>query len=249
MHSFKGRESQQCGFLTRLLHADLKELQQAVRRAKHWLARMGLHLHADKTRFTHTLTPYQGQVGFDFLSFSIRQEPVENSTVMLSAAKQLPASRDRPFASLRVTIEEADRPFAARRVRGHSRLAPQEHSPRVKTIINPSREASKRHLAAIDQRLQKLQTASQARVIAELNPLIVGWAAYYNGVVEAEAMSRYDDLVEQRLINWASKRHPSKERDWLLGRYWHRAGNQRRIFATHDGVQLRAYRQTSILRG
>src|SRR5438874_4187391 len=105
-----------------ILHADLKELQQAVRRVKHWLARMGLHLHADKTRFTHTLTPYQGQVGFDFLSFSIRQELVENSTVMLSAmsrspeepkGKHLPAHRDRPFVALRV--------------RGHSRLAPQEH--------------------------------------------------------------------------------------------------------------------------
>src|SRR5438876_3743624 len=74
MHSFEGRESQQCDFLTRLLHADLKELQQAVRRVKHWLATMGLHLHAHKTRITHTLTPYQGQVGFDFLGFSIRQE-------------------------------------------------------------------------------------------------------------------------------------------------------------------------------
>src|SRR5438067_9432991 len=93
-----------------LLHADLKELQQVVRRVKHWLARVGLHLHADKTRSTHTLTPYQGQVGFDFLSFNIRQEPVENNPVMLSAVsrspeepkgKQLPASRDRPFASLR----------------------------------------------------------------------------------------------------------------------------------------------------
>src|SRR6266581_9793054 len=61
-----------------ILHPDLKELQQAVRRVKHWLARMGLHLHADKTRFTHTLTPYQGQAGFDFLGFSIRQEPGEN---------------------------------------------------------------------------------------------------------------------------------------------------------------------------
>src|SRR5947207_9463033 len=196
---------------------------------------MGLHLHADKTRFTHTLTPYQGQVGFDFLGFNIRQEPVENNPVMLSAAKHLPAHRDRPFPALRVT--------------GHSRLVPHKHSPGVKTIIKPSQEASKRHLAAIDQRLQQLQTAPQGRVITELNPLIVGWAAYYNGVVPAATMSRYDDLVEQRLINWASKRHPGKERDWLLGRYWHRAGENRRVFATQDGVQLRAYRQTSILRG
>ncbi len=193
-----------------ILHSDLKELQQAVRRVRHWLARMGLHFHAHKTRFTHTLTPYQGQVGFDFLGFGIRQESVE----------KIPTGK-----------------------------SGQEHSPRVKTIITPSQEASRRHLAAIDQRLQQLQTAPQARVIAELNPLIVGWAAYYTGVVPAATMSRYDDLVEQRLINWASKRHPGKARDWLLTRYWHRAGNHRRIFATSDGVQLRTYRQMSILSG
>ena len=192
-----------------IVHANLKELQQAVRRVKHWLARIGLQLHADKTRFTHTMTPYQGQVGFDFLGFNIRQEPVE----------KIP--------------------------RGQSG---QEHSLRVKTIITPSQEASKRHLAAIDQRLQQLKTAPQARVIAELNPLIVGWATYYNGVVEASTMSRYDDLVEQRLINWASKRHPGKARDWLLTRYWHAVGKQKRVFAPHDGVQLRAYRQASILK-
>ena len=46
-----------------------------------------------------------------------------------------------------------------------------------------------------------------------------------------------------------SKRHPGQARDWLLARYWHRAGNHRRIFATPEGVQLRTYRQTSILKG
>jgi RNA-directed DNA polymerase len=193
-----------------ILHPDLGELQQAVRRVRHWLATMGLHLHAHKTRITHTLTPYQGQVGFDFLGFHIRQEPAE----------KLPVGKSR-----------------------------QEYSRGVKTIITPSQEAIRRHLAAIDQKLQQLQTAPQARVIAELNPLIVGWTAYYNGVVPATIISRYDDLVEQRLIRWASKRHPGKPQDWLVARYWQRSGNSRRIFATPEGVQLRTYRQERILRG
>src|SRR6266699_2978419 len=209
-----------------ILHTDLKELQQAVRRVKHWLATMGLHLHADKTRFTHTLTLYQGQIGFDFLGFSIRQEPGENISRGQSGQGHAPGGK---------TIIT---PFTRR-------LAPQG----VKTIISPSQEASKRHLAVIEHRLQQLQTAPQAWVIAELNPLITGWAAYYNGVVEASIMSRYDELVEQRLINWARKRHPGKARDWLLTRYWQRAGNHRRVFATPDGVQLRAYRQASVMGG
>lgn len=119
---------------------------------------------------------------------------------------------------------------------------------RSKTLITPSQEASKRHLAAIDQRLRQLQTASQAQVIAALNPLIVGWATYYTGVVDASIMSRYDDLVKQRLFTWAGKRHPGKAREWLLGRYWRTVEDRRSVFATSDGVQLRTYQQTSILR-
>ena len=181
-----------------ILHPNLSVLQQAVRRVRRWLATIGLHLHDQKTRITHTLTPYQGQVGFDFLGFHIRQEQI-NTRV-------------------------------------------------VKTIIAPSQEANRRHLAAIDQRLQRLQTAPQARVIEEFNPLIIGWVAYYNGIVPPAMLSRYDDLLEQRLMKWADRRHPGKERDWLLNRYWQRTG-KRRIFATNDGVRLRAYRQASILKG
>ncbi len=185
-------------------------------------------LHADKTRFTHTLTPYQGQVGFDFLGFSIRQEPTE---------KRSPEKREQAH------MPGSNPPIISR----IQRLAPQKYSPEVKTIISPGKEAIKRHQTVIEQRLQQLQTAPQARVIAELNPLIVGWGAYYNGVVPAATMSRYDELLEQRLLNWASKRHPGKARDWLMTRYWQRVGNQGRVFATSDGVQLRPYRQTKIL--
>ncbi len=183
-----------------ILHHDLKELQQAIRRVKRWLAHLGLHLHADKTRITHTLIPSQGQVGFDFLGFNIRQE----------------------------------------------------QGNRIKTIIAPSQEAIKRHLATIDQRLLQLQTAPQARVIKELNPLVIGWVAYYNGVVPASAMRRFDELIEQRLLNWAGKRHPGKAREWQLNRYWQRVGgpgSHERVFAIRDGEQLRTYRQASILKG
>jgi RNA-directed DNA polymerase len=213
-----------------IVHADLGELQQAVRRVRRWLATMGLQLHADKTRITHTLTPYQGQVGFEFLGFHIRQE---------SAEKTPPSKRGQDSSPKLKGI-------AASILGKH---AAQGYSPRVKTIITPSQEAIKRHLATIEQRLRQLQTAPQAQVIAELNPLIAGWVAYYNGIVPASAMSQYDDLIEQRLMNWASKRHPDKARDWLLARYWHHDENSRRIFATSEGVQLRTYRQTRILKG
>src|SRR6266849_2865332 len=59
-----------------LLHSDLEKLKQAEQKLVDWLAEMGLHMNPKKTRITHTLTPYEGNVGFDFLGFAVRQFPV-----------------------------------------------------------------------------------------------------------------------------------------------------------------------------
>ena len=207
-----------------IVHPVLKDVQQAARRVRQWLARMGLHLHEEKTRFAHTLTPYEGQTGFDFLGFHIQQcRETEERNMQRSAGGR---------HSLAPLVQ---------------RFAPQEQTSGVKTIVSPAQDASKRHLTAIEQRLQQLQTAPQARVITELNPLIIGWAAYYNGVVPTTTMNRYDQLLEQRLLQWAEKRHPGKSRDWLLARYWQRSAGNKRVFATVEGIQLRTYRQTKIL--
>jgi RNA-directed DNA polymerase len=177
-----------------IVHSDLNELKRAIKRVRQWLAAMGLRFHAQKTHITHTMTPYQGRVGFDFLGFHIRQE----------------------------------------------------RSSRVRTIVTPSQEANVRHVAAIEQRLKSLQAVPQAKVIAELNPLILGWGNYYAGIVDGAIMRKYDELMEQLLLQWASKRHPGKGRDWLIVHYWHRAGHDGRVFASEDGMVLRGYEQRGI---
>jgi len=192
-----------------ILHADLQQLQQAEKRVRSWLAALGLRLNAQKTRISHTLIPFQGEVGFDFLGFHIHQKQAE---------KQVGSKRK------------------------------QEPTQWLKTIVNPTQEAIQRHNAAIEQKLRHAQSASQAQVIKELNPLIVGWTSYYNGIVEAASMSQYDELMEQHLLHWASRRHPGQTRDWLLARYWQPSGREARAFATADGLKLRPYRQTSILK-
>lgn len=117
----------------------------------------------------------------------------------------------------------------------------------IRTIVMPSEEADRRHQLALEQRLQLVQAAPQAQVIAELNPLIRGWAAYYNGLVDASILGHYDDLIEQQLLAWASKRHPGKDCNWLLTHYWQRENHQQQVFATPDGVRLHAYQQAPIL--
>ena len=56
-----------------VLAKDLWVVQAAQEILAQWLQPMGLQLKPNKTRITHTLKPYQGQVGFDFLGFEVRQ--------------------------------------------------------------------------------------------------------------------------------------------------------------------------------
>jgi len=68
MHSFKGRESQQCGFLTRLTGSSKELLEQEVKPlVEHFLHERGLELSPEKTVITHI------EQGFDFLGQTIRK--------------------------------------------------------------------------------------------------------------------------------------------------------------------------------
>jgi RNA-directed DNA polymerase len=59
-----------------LFHSEEQTLQKAAEAVKKHLAGMGLELKPGKTKWTHTLTPYQDEVGFNFLGFHVRQYPV-----------------------------------------------------------------------------------------------------------------------------------------------------------------------------
>jgi RNA-directed DNA polymerase len=59
-----------------VLHASLDGVLAARQRLEAWLGEIGLELKPSKTRVTHTLHPVDGQVGFDFLGFTVRQSPV-----------------------------------------------------------------------------------------------------------------------------------------------------------------------------
>ena len=63
-----------------ILHRDRKAIEKAQRIAAKWLQQMGLEMKPSKTRIVHTLEKHDGQVGFDFLGFDIRQYPRSTSS-------------------------------------------------------------------------------------------------------------------------------------------------------------------------
>jgi len=59
-----------------VLHAEEAEIIKAQQIIAEWLQGIGLELKPSKTRLSHTLKEYQGNIGFNFLGFTIRQFPV-----------------------------------------------------------------------------------------------------------------------------------------------------------------------------
>ena len=59
-----------------ILHESLDVILQCKSVVADWLKAMSLELSPRKTRISHTLTPYDGNVGFDFLGFNLRQYSV-----------------------------------------------------------------------------------------------------------------------------------------------------------------------------
>jgi RNA-directed DNA polymerase len=56
-----------------ILHKSLDVIIKCKSAAEKWLKEISLELKPSKTRISHTLIPYEGNVGFDFLGFNIRQ--------------------------------------------------------------------------------------------------------------------------------------------------------------------------------
>ena len=59
-----------------VMHKDLSRVLECKKIIENWLKEIGLELKPSKTRISHTLHEHEGNVGFDFLGFTVRQFPV-----------------------------------------------------------------------------------------------------------------------------------------------------------------------------
>jgi RNA-directed DNA polymerase len=63
-----------------ILHQDRSVIERCQQLVSEWLRPLGLTLKPSKTRITHTLETNDGQPGFDFLGFHLRQSPGGRAT-------------------------------------------------------------------------------------------------------------------------------------------------------------------------
>jgi RNA-directed DNA polymerase len=189
-----------------VLHPTLKGVEKAKQLIEAWLATMGLELKPTKTRITHTL---EGEAGFDFLGFQVRQYRVGKT-----------------------------------RTGRNTRGIPLGY----KTLIKPSKESIKRHLADLNRVVRAHRAASQEELIDVLNPVIVGWANYYRTQVAKDIFSYCDHLLTHLLLVWARHRHPNKRKSWVVRKYWAVDRGEGWTFKVQDGPTLKEHRAIPIRR-
>ena len=68
--------------------------------------------------------------------------------------------------------------------------------------------------------MRTLRGSNAVAVIAKLNPIIRGWAAYYRGVVSSRLFNSLDAYMWRLLYKWSAWSHPNKPKDWIVGRYF-----------------------------
>ena len=59
-----------------ILHENLEIVLRCKEIISKWLNNLGLELKPEKTRISHTLHTHEGNVGFQFLGFTVRQFPI-----------------------------------------------------------------------------------------------------------------------------------------------------------------------------
>jgi RNA-directed DNA polymerase len=121
-----------------------------------------------------------------------------------------------------------------------------------KLLIKPSQEAVKRFRKRLAAEVRSLRGANAAAVVARLNPVVRGWAAYYRSVVSSRIFSGLDKDLWHLTWRWGCRTHPNKSKHWVATQYYgtfNRARKDRWVFGDPDtGAFLSKASWTKIVR-
>jgi len=98
--------------------------------------------------------------------------------------------------------------------------------PRRKLLIKPRKKNVHECLERVRGIIRSNKQAEQRTLIALLNPVISGWARYYQYTNVSQIFSHVDAVIWRALWRWAKRRHPDKNRGWILRRYFGKVGTR-----------------------
>jgi RNA-directed DNA polymerase len=124
--------------------------------------------------------------------------------------------------------------------------------PNGKLLTKPSNDALRRIRRRLSAEVRALRGTNADVVIAKLNPIITGWAAYYRIGVSKSAFAALDAHVWRLVHKWARFTHPNKSARWVTARYFGKFNPARQdkwVFGSRtSGFYLRKFAWTPIIR-
>ncbi len=124
--------------------------------------------------------------------------------------------------------------------------------PNGKLLTKPSNDAMRRIRRRLSVEVQALRGSNADAVIARLNPIITGWAAYYRIGVSKRSFAALDAHMWRLVYKWASFTHPNKSTRWVTAQYFAMFNPARRdkwVFGNQKtGFYLRKFAWTPIIR-
>ncbi|HEV7512730.1 MAG TPA: group II intron reverse transcriptase/maturase [Candidatus Acidoferrum sp.] len=120
-----------------------------------------------------------------------------------------------------------------------------------KLLIKPANKSVKALMDKVREIVKRNESATQANLILQLNPVIRGWAMYHRHVVSKSRFSSIDAQIWRLLWTWAMRRHPTKGTGWVRQKYFHAEGDQNWVFSAPTEVngiiqRLRLFRAMTI---
>ena len=215
--------------------------------------------------------PITPRPGLGVMAGSKYHSPPDSPQGALTKRRHLATIRREPARSAGLPVVRCPQPRnhgdhgALRRRRRHASQPAREVSPAArarpwpsipgpdrKLLIRPSKAAIRRVRERLANETRNLRGGNAMAVIATLNPVIRGWAAYYRGVVSSGTFSSLDDYVWKLTWKWATWRHNNKPKRWIAGQYFGKFNtfrNARWVFDDRDsGACLVKFSWTNIRR-
>jgi RNA-directed DNA polymerase len=124
--------------------------------------------------------------------------------------------------------------------------------PNGKLLTKPSNDAVRRIRRRLSAEVWALRGSNADAVIAKLNPIIIGWAAYYRIGVSKRLFNALDAHLWKRVHKWARFTHANKPMYWIKARYFGAFNPSRQdtwVFGSRaTGFYLRKFAWTPIVR-
>jgi RNA-directed DNA polymerase len=113
-----------------------------------------------------------------------------------------------------------------------------------KLIIKPTKSGVQRLMANVRGKIKANKTAKASSLIQTVNPMLRGWANYYQHVCSKETFYYIDHKIVHAILRWAIRRHPNKGLKWVCKKYFRNNGKRSWVF--HDRIKDKDGKQALI---